>query len=61
MIPQSVKNSPLESAVSPGVDSVTSELTDDDWLSNGNLANRFLSTSVWKDRSPPGPRLALPP
>ena len=37
---------------------MTSELTDDDWLSSGSLSNRFLSTSVWNvgsfsTRSPP--------
>ena len=39
-------NSPLESAAMPGVASVTSELTDDDALSSGNLSNNPRSTSV---------------
>jgi hypothetical protein len=39
-------NSPFESAVIPGVESVTSELTDEDWLSSGSLSNRFLPTSL---------------
>src|SRR5207244_10418265 len=36
---------PLESAAIPGVASVTSELTEEDWLSSGSLSNKFLSTS----------------
>src|SRR5579863_4177784 len=39
-------NIPFESAVTPGVDSVTSELSPDDWLSSGICANDFLSMSV---------------
>src|ERR1700752_468007 len=38
---------PFESADIPGVARVTNELTDEDWLSKGNLSNKFLSTSVW--------------
>ena len=41
-------NSPLESAAIPGVESVTSELRDDDALSKGSLSNNSLSTSEWK-------------
>ena len=32
----------------PGVVAVTSELSDDDWLSIGTLMNMSRSTSVWK-------------
>src|SRR5207244_8274410 len=32
---------PLESAAIPGVASVTSELTEEDWLSSGSLSNKF--------------------
>ena len=39
---------PLESEDTPGVVAVTSELSDDDWLSSGTLVNRSRSTSVWK-------------
>src|ERR1700724_942819 len=41
-------NRPLESATTPGDTSVTSELTDDDWLSSGSLSVRLVSTSVMK-------------
>ena len=39
---------PLESAATPGVESVTSELRPEDSLSNGTLMNCSRSTSVWK-------------
>src|SRR5580698_1459410 len=39
-------NKPLESAATPGVDSVTSELTDDEALSSGMRSNSLRSTSV---------------
>src|SRR5208282_5009275 len=39
---------PLESAAIPGVESVTSELRDDEELSSGSLSNRFRSISEWK-------------
>ena len=39
---------PLESAATPGVVSVTSELSVEDWLSSGTLMNRSRSTSIWK-------------
>ena len=39
---------PLESAATPGVVSVTSELSVDDALSSGTLLNRSRSTSMWK-------------
>ena len=34
-----------------GWDSVTSELTEDDWLSSGSLSNSARSTSVWQVES----------
>ena len=37
---------PFESATAPGEASVTSELTDDDWLSRGNFSNSERSMSV---------------
>ncbi len=40
-------NRPLESAETPGDASVTSELSDEDWLSSGSLSNNCRSTSVW--------------
>src|SRR5208283_5504241 len=39
---------PLESAAIPGVERVTSELSDDDALSKGSLSNNSLSMSEWK-------------
>jgi hypothetical protein len=38
----------LESAAIPGVERVTSELSDDEELSNGSLSNKALSMSEWK-------------
>src|SRR5580692_10161078 len=42
---------PFESAATPGDESVTSELSDDDWLSRGSLLNELRSRSVWKVES----------
>jgi len=39
---------PLESAAIPGVERVTSELSDEVVLSKGSLSNKFLSMSEWK-------------
>src|SRR3974390_2006099 len=39
-------NFPFESAATPGVVSVTSELNDDDGVSSGTFLKRFRSTSV---------------
>ncbi len=38
---------PLESAATPGVESVIRELIDDETLSSGSLSNKSRSTSVW--------------
>ena len=51
-------NRPFESAATPGLVSVTSELREEDWLSSGTVMNMSRSTSVWKVgsfsmRSPP--------
>ena len=53
-------NKPLESAATPGLASVTSELTEDDALSSGILSNRPRSTSVWNVESS-SIRSAAPP
>lgn len=53
-------NRPFESAATPGVMRVTSELRDEDWLSKGTLLNRFLSTSVWKVGSFSSKSVAVP-
>jgi len=41
----------LESATTPEEASVTSELTEEDWLSRGSLSKSPRSTSVWADGS----------
>ncbi len=42
---------PFESAATPGEDRVTSELSEEDWLSSGSLLNASRSRSVWNVES----------
>jgi hypothetical protein len=41
-------NRPLESAATPGEERVTSELSEEDWLSSGTLAKASRSMEVWR-------------